>query len=171
MHNKRDNEIVWHIPVESNYTNLEITYNYKTKVFSKRTRDVSATFEAGVYPYITSADSKGTLYIEGLGSDSRNTMAITKAHDLGDPYSIKELTSIRVGKTGTTNPKVEIGWANKINDEPTFNLSDTFYVDEEYKEYSLRTSGRYLFLRISSENTADWEISNIVIKGRTRGFR
>ncbi len=171
LHNKSNNEIVWHIPVESNHTNLEITYNYKTKVFSKRTRDVSATFEAGVFPTITSADSKGNLYFEGLGSDTRNTMAITKAHDLGDPHSIKELTSIRVGKTGITNPKIEIGWANKINDEPTFNLNDTFYADEDYKEYSLRTSGRYLFLRISSEDTADWEISNIVIKGRTRGFR
>lgn len=171
VHDRKYNEVTWHIPVNDVKPNVEITYNYKTGVFTKRTRDVSATFEAGTFDFITSADSNGNLFFEGLNQDNRYVEALTKAHDLGDPYSIKELTSIRVGKIGTSKPKVEIGWANKIDDEPTFSLSDTFYVDEDYKEYTLRTSGRYLFLRISDQGSNDWEISNIVIKGRTRGFR
>ena len=171
VHDRKYNEVTWHIPVNDVKPNVEITYNYKTGVFTKRTRDVSATFEAGTFDFITSADSNGNLFFEGLSQDNRYVEALTKAHDLGDPNSIKELTSIRVGKIGTSKPKVEIGWANKIDDAPTFNLSDTFYVDEDYKEYTLRTSGRYLFLRISDQGSNDWEISNIVIKGRTRGFR
>lgn len=171
FHSKNNNEVVWNLPLEDTKCNTEIIYNYKTGVFSKRTRDNSAVAEAGVFEFATSGTSDGYINFEEFSEDDRYVYALTKAHDLGDPYAIKEITSIRVGKIGNANPKIEIGWANKIDDAPTFNVEDSFYANEEYKEYNIRTSGRYLFLKISSEDAHIWEIFNIVIKGRTRGFR
>jgi len=171
FHYKDNNEVVWNLPLGDTKCNTEVRYNYKTGVFTKRSRDNSAVAEAGVYEFAVSGTSGGHFNFENISSDPRTVSAITKSHDLGDPSAVKEITSIRVGKLGSSNPKVEIGWANKVNDPPTFNPEDSFYASEEYKEYNVRTSGRYLFLKISSDTAHDWEIFNIVVKGRTRGFR
>ena len=172
FHNARDKEVVWCLPLRDTKPNVEITFNYVTGVFSKRAVTTSSAQELGTFTHVITGDNAGKVYEENGSSSSHNTYAETKAHDLGDPYAIKELTSIKIGKTGVGNPKIEIGWASKINDTPTYNPSDSFYADNEYGDYSLRTSGRYLFLKISSDNNSDtWEISNIVVKGRTRGFR
>ena len=171
-HNKENNEVVWSIPFKNTIPTTEITYNYSNNTFSKRTENSSAFLEAGVFRHAMSANSTGSLFYENGGSSAHSTVATTKAHDLEDPYAVKELTSIRVGKTGLGNPKVEIGWASEIDDDPTFNPSDTFYTTDDYKGHDLRTSGRYLFLRISSNDPTDtWEISNIVVKGKVRGSR
>tara|TARA_R110002074_G_scaffold69528_2_gene162046 strand:- start:3670 stop:5436 length:1767 start_codon:yes stop_codon:yes gene_type:complete len=171
-HNKKNTEVVWSIPFGTNQPNIEITYNYSNNTFSKRTQNVSAFLEAGVFSHAMTADSIGDLYYEDGGNSEHTTVAVTKAHDLEDPYAIKEITSIRVGKIGLGSPKVELGWSEGINDEPTFNTSDSFYIDDSFGEKSVRTSGRYLYLRLTSSDPTDsWEISNIVIKGRIRGFR
>ncbi len=171
-HNKEHNEVIWSLPLEANVNNIEISYNYSTGVFSKRTAATTAAAESGVFHHPITADDTSRIYFEDGSSSPHVTTATTKAHDLEDPYAIKEITSIRVGKVGEGNPKVSVGWASSINDEPTFYESDSFYVDAKYKEYNVRTSGRYLFLKIESSGSADtWEISNIVIKGRLRGFR
>lgn len=171
-HNKEHNEVIWSLPLQANVNNLEISYNYSTGVFSKRSVSTTAAEESGVFHHPITADATSRIYFEDGSSSPHVTTATTKAHDLEDPYSIKEITSIRVGKVGEGNPKVSVGWASSINDEPIFYESDSFYVDAKYKEYNVRTSGRYLFLKIESSGSADtWEISNIVIKGRLRGFR
>ena len=171
-HNKEHNEVIWSLPLQANVNNLEISYNYSTGVFSKRSVSTTAAEESGVFHHPITADATSRIYFEDGSSSPHVTTATTKAHDLEDPYAIKEITSIRVGKVGEGNPKVSVGWASSINDEPTFYESDSFYVDAKYKEYNVRTSGRYLFLKIESSGSADtWEISNIVIKGRLRGFR
>ena len=171
-HNKEHNEVIWSLPLEANVNNIEISYNYSTGVFSKRTAATTAAAESGVFHHPITADDTSRIYFEDGSSSPHVTTATTKAHDLADPYAIKEITSIRVGKVGEGNPKVSVGWASSINDEPTFYESDSFYVDAKYKEYNVRTSGRYLFLKVESSGSADtWEISNIVIKGRLRGFR
>lgn len=171
-HNKEHNEVIWSLPLQTNVNNLEISYNYSTGVFSKRTVSTTAAEESGVFHHPITADATSRIYFEDGSASPHVTTATTKAHDLEDPYAIKEITSIRVGKVGEGNPKVSVGWASSINDEPTFYESDSFYVDAKYKEYNVRTSGRYLFLKIESSGAADtWEISNIVIKGRLRGFR
>jgi hypothetical protein len=171
-HNKANTEVVWSIPFGGTLPNIEITYNYSTNTFSKRTQNNSASLEAGVFRHAITTNSFGDIFYENGGNSAHETVATTKAHDLEDPYSIKEITSVRVGKIGLGNPKVQIGWAENIDDEPTFNENDSFYTSGNYSENNVRTSGRYLFLRISSSDPTDsWEISNIVIKGRTRGFR
>ena len=171
-HNKEHNEVIWSLPLEANVNNIEISYNYSTGVFSKKTAATTAAAESGVFHHPITADGTSRIHFEDGSSSPHVTTATTKAHDLEDPYAIKEITSIRVGKVGEGNPKVSVGWASSINDEPTFYESDSFYVDAKYKEYNVRTSGRYLFLKIESSGAADtWEISNIVIKGRLRGFR
>ena len=171
-HNKEHNEVIWSLPLEANVNNIEISYNYSTGVFSKKTAATTAAAESGVFHHPITADDTSRIHFEDGSSSPHVTTATTKAHDLEDPYAIKEITSIRVGKVGEGNPKVSVGWASSINDEPTFYESDSFYVDAKYKEYNVRTSGRYLFLKIESSGAADtWEISNIVIKGRLRGFR
>tara|TARA_R110000737_G_scaffold744_1_gene2323 strand:- start:2730 stop:4493 length:1764 start_codon:yes stop_codon:yes gene_type:complete len=171
-HNKKNNEVIWSLPLGDTKPNVEITYNYSTGVFSKKTSNVSAALESGVFPHVITASSSSSIYLEDESASAHTTSALTKAHDLDDPYSIKEITSVRVGKIGSGDPLVQMGWANNIDDEPTFNPADSFYVNSEYKEYPVRTSGRYLFMKVSSSGDSDtWEISNIVIKGRIRGFR
>ena len=173
-HNKENNEVTWALPLQSaTKTELEITYNYSTGTWSKRTSDLSASAQlTGSLPYQVTADSTGAVYLETGNASAHNTTATTRAHDFDDPYSIKELTSIRVGKSGNGNPLIEIGWAEDIDDTPTFAVDDSFYALDSFREYNIRTSGRFLFLRISSSNEADtWEISNIMVKGRIRGFR
>lgn len=171
-HNKEHNEVIWSLPLQSGSNNIEISYNYSTGVFSKKTEGTTAAEESGVFEHPITANSSSIVYFEDGSASPHRSSAITKAHDLDDPYSIKEITSIRVGKVGEGNPKVSVGWASSIDDEPTFYESDSFYVDAKYKEYNVRTSGRYLFLKIASSGASDtWEISNIVIKGRIRGFR
>ena len=175
VHNQENNEVIWYLPVNSSTVNTELSYNYTTGVFSKSYNsnvNISEAMTAGTFIHNITADSSGNVYFENGGPSSHNTLGLTKAHDLEDPYSVKELTSIRVGKTGTGSPQVRIGWANNIDDEPTFNPNDTFLVGDKFKEFNIRTSGRYLFLEVSSTaNTDNWEITNMLIKGRIRGFR
>ena len=171
-HNKKHNEVVWSLPLGGTTPNTEISYNYSTGVFSKRTANTTAAVESGVYPHVITAQSDAYIHLEDGSASPHNTTATTKAHDLEDPYAIKEITSIRVGKVGQGSPKISVGWANHIDDEPTFYESDSFFANDEFKEHNVRTSGRYLFLKVESSGNADsWEISNIVIKGRIRGFR
>jgi hypothetical protein len=174
IHNKDNNEVVWSLPIgDASKCTTEITYNYSTGIWSKRTHDVSASAElSGTVPYRISGDSTGAVFIENGATSPHNTTATTRAHDFDDPFAIKELTSIRVGKSGFGKPTLEVGWSDSINDDPTFNPDDSFEIDDSFREYNVRTSGRFLFLRISSEeNTDTWEISHIAIKGRIRGFR
>lgn len=171
-HNKINSEVIWSLPIADTKPNTQITYNYSNKTFSIETIGASSSQISGVFDHDITADSTGNVYFEDGSNSSHSTFGITKAHDLDDPYSIKEITSIRVGKIGNGSPLVEIGFAEDINDEPTFSPEHSFYVNGSYADYKVRVSGRYLFLKISSNNDADtWEITNLEIKGRVRGFR
>jgi len=173
-HNRDNHEVVWSLPIgDASKCTAEVIYNYVTGTWSKRTSTLCSFTElSGTLPLRVSGDSAGNVYLEDGETSPHNTTATTRAHDFDDPFSIKELTSIRVGKTGDGDPLIEIGWAENVDDEPTFNPSDRFTAENQYKEYNIRTSGRYLFLRISDAGSnEDWAISNITIKGRIRGFR
>ena len=171
-HNKESNEVIWSLPIASTNINTEIAYNYSTGVFTKRTAANTAALESGVFSHVITADASSSIFLEDGTASPHKTFALSKPHDLEDPYAIKEITSVRVGKVGSGSPKVSIGWANNIDDEPTFSVSDSFFVTDKYKEHNVRSAGRYLFLKIESSNDADsWEISDVVIKGRIRGFR
>ena len=171
-HNKLNNEVIWSLPIADTKPNTQITYNYSNKTFSIESIGASAVQQSGVFDHDITADPTGNVSFEDGSSSSHSTFGITKAHDLDDPYSIKEITSVRVGKIGEGTPLVEIGFAENINDEPTFLTEHSFYVNGSYADYKVRVSGRYLFLKISSNNDADtWEITNMEIKGRVRGFR
>lgn len=171
-HNKLNSEVIWSLPIADTKPNTQITYNYSNKTFSIETIGASSVQISGVFDHDITADTTGNVSFEDGANSSHSTFGITKAHDLDDPYSIKEITSIRVGKIGNGTPLVEIGFAEDINDEPTFSPEHSFYVNGSYADYKVRVSGRYLFLKISSNNNADtWEITNLEIKGRVRGFR
>ncbi len=171
-HNKINSEVIWSLPIADTKPNTQITYNYSNKTFSIQTIGASSAQISGVFDHDITADSTGNVRFEDGSNSSHSTYGITKAHDLDDPYSIKEITSVRVGKIGSGTPLVEIGFAENINDEPTFSPEHSFYVNGSYADYKVRVSGRYLFLKISSNNNADtWEITNLEIKGRVRGFR
>lgn len=171
-HNKLNSEVIWSLPIADTKPNTQITYNYSNKTFSIETIGASSAQISGVFDHDITADPTGNVSFEDGANSSHSTFGITKAHDLDDPYSIKEITSVRVGKIGNGSPLVEIGFAENINDEPTFSPEHSFYVNGSYADYKVRVSGRYLFLKISSNNNADtWEITNLEIKGRVRGFR
>ena len=169
-HNARDKEVVWSIPVGDTKPTKELFYNYNTQTFGLRTISISAATEAGVFLNSITGDKDGQIYFEDEGSSTQTTTGTTAAHDLGDADHIKELTSIRVGKQGTGNPVIRVGWAEDANGSPTW--VDSFTVNETYQEEHMRTSGRWLFLDITSSNSSDdWEISNIEVIGRIGGTR
>lgn len=171
-HSKINNEVIWSLPINSTKPTEQITYNYSNNTFSIESIGSSAAQTSGVFDHDIVAHPDGNVYFEDGGQSNHATYGITKAHDLDNPYSIKEITSIRVGKIGEGNPLVEVGFAENINDDPTFLPEHSFYVNGSYADYKIRVSGRYLFLKISSDNNADsWEITNMEIKGRVRGFR
>jgi hypothetical protein len=171
-HNKINNEVIWSLPINSTKPTKQITYNYSNKTFSIESIGASYVQLSGVFNDDITGYPDGEVFFEDGGQSNHATYGITKAHDLDDSYSIKEITSIRVGKIGDGNPLVEVGFAENINDEPTFSPEHSFYVNGSYADYKVRVAGRYLFLKISSDNNADsWEITNMEIKGRVRGFR
>jgi hypothetical protein len=171
-HNKLNNEVIWSLPINSTKPTKQITYNYSNNTFSIESIGSSAAQISSVFDHDIVGHPDGNVYFEDGGQSNHATYGITKAHDLDNPYSIKEITSIRVGKIGEGNPLVEVGFSENINDDPTFLPEHSFYVNGSYADYKVRVSGRYLFLKISSDNNADsWEITNMEIKGRVRGFR
>ena len=171
-HNKLNSEVIWSLHIADTKPNTPSTYTYSNKPFSIETIGASSPQISGVFDHDIPADPTGNVSFEDGANSSHSTFGITKAHDLDDPYSIKEITSVRVGKIGNGSPLVEIGFAEDINAEPTFSPEHSFYVNGSYADYKVRVSGRYLFLKISSNNNADsWEITNLEIKGRVRGFR
>jgi hypothetical protein len=169
-HNIKNDEVVWSLPINSAEPTEEIYYNYKTGAFGVRTGNISAFTESSVFDNAISGDTSGNIYFEGTGISAQTTTGETRAHDLGDANSIKELTSIRVGKRGLGNPVIQIGWGEDINDTPTY--TDSFTVNETFKEEILRTAGRYLFLKVSANSPTDtWELTNMEVQGRTGGTR
>ena len=169
-HNIKNDEVVWSLPINAAEPTEEIYYNYKTGAFGVRTGNISAFTESSVFDNAISGDTSGNIYFEGTGISAQTTTGETRAHDLGDANSIKELTSIRVGKRGLGNPVIQIGWGENINDTPTY--TDSFTVNETFKEEILRTAGRYLFLKVSANSPTDtWELTNMEVQGRTSGTR
>ena len=171
--NSKENEVVWAVPLNASSITKEIYYNYKTKQWSMRDSSISAYHERGLFRNSLSGDT-GNFYFEGNKSDLANpsVVATTKAHDLNDASRIKEVSSVRVGKEGTGSPRVRVGWSNEIDDEPYWNESDSFFVDESFKKNDLRTAGRYIHLEISSDqSTDDWTITDMVVQGRFEGSR
>ena len=169
-HNKRDNEVIWFIPIGSSKPTEEIYYNYEFNTFGVRTGSLSAAQESGVFDSPLTGDADGKFYVEGEGGSAQSTIGTTTAHDLGDSDRVKEVTSIRVGKRGVGSPVIRVGWADVISDTPTY--TDSFTVDEDYKEVFLRTVGRYIFLEVTSSGTGDtWELTHMTIKGRMSGER
>lgn len=184
-HNKKNNEVIWTIPINSTLPDTDIIYNYATGVFSVRTSDETSHLDSGVFDHVICGTSDGMIHYEDGGNSAHNTYALSRGHDLDNPYAIKELTSIRVGKTGNGAISMRIGWANTadaaVDAKTQFNtgasevitFTESILIDDNSaKEYSLRTAGRYLYLEISSSDPSDtWEISYIEVKGRIRGFR
>jgi hypothetical protein len=169
-HNKSNDEVVWLVPISSTAINKEIYYNYTYGTFGMRSVTLSAARSSGVFDNDLTGCVSGKLYSEGLGVSAQTTTATTRAHDLDDADRIKELTSIRIGKRGTGSPTLQIGWANTIDAAPIY--TDTLMVTEDYKEFFLRTAGRYLFINVSSDSPSDsWELSHMVVKGRVSGER
>lgn len=169
-HNIKDNEVVWSIPINNTEPTKEVYYNYVNNTFGIRSASISTLINEGVFDNAASGDVSGNIYFENTGSSAQSTSGVTRAHDLGDSDIIKELTSIRVGKRGFGSPVIEIGWANTINGSPTY--TDSFTVNETFKEVFLRTAGRYLFLRVTSDSPTDsWELTHMEVQGRSAGTR
>ena len=168
-HNKERNEVVWNLPLGSTSMTTEVYYNYETGVWGKRTSTLSFGISSGVFDYPIVGNNTGELYFANTGNNAFDVVGTTTAHDLGDADAIKELTSIRVGKLGAGMPTVRVGWSDSSNGTPTY--VNTFTVDNTFVEHNLRTAGRYLFLEFTSSGADFWEITDLVVQGRTAGTR
>jgi hypothetical protein len=168
-HNKESSEVVWNLPLGSSNITTELYYNYEQAVWGKRTSDITFGYSSGVFDNPVIGDAGGELLYANGGNNAFDVIGTSKAHDLGDADVIKELTSIRVGKIGTGSPTIRIGGSDTPTGTPTY--VNTFVVDNTFVENIVRTSGRYLFLEVSSTSADSWEITDLVIQGRTGGTR
>ena len=172
--NSAENEVVWGVPINSSNISQEMYYNYKTNQWGMRTSTVTAYLSRGVFNESLSGDSTGKFYYEGTVPTLANpaTIAETKAHDLNNADKIKEITALRVGKEGTGSPTVSVGFTETIDATPTYLDKDKFTVDDTFKSFPVRTAGRYIHLKVESNDTNDdWEITDMVIQGRFEGER
>lgn len=169
--NSKENEVVWGVPLNSAKITKEIYYNYKTNQWGMRDSSISAYHDRGIFNEPLSADTS-KFYFEGTipALADPAVSAVTKAHDLNNADRIKEITALRVGKTGVGSPTVSIGFTNTIDATPTY--SDNFVVDDTFKSFPVRTAGRYIHLKVESSGTNDdWELTDMVIQGRFEGER
>lgn len=169
--NSKENEVVWGVPLDGAKITKEIYYNYKTNQWGMRDSNISAYHERGIFNEPLSADTS-KFYFEGTIPTLADpaVSAVTKAHDLNNADRIKEITALRVGKTGVGSPTVSIGFTNTIDATPTY--SDNFVVDDTFKSFPVRTAGRYIHLKVESSGTNDtWELTDMIIQGRFEGER
>tara|TARA_R100000541_G_scaffold37992_2_gene45799 strand:+ start:6234 stop:8309 length:2076 start_codon:yes stop_codon:yes gene_type:complete len=178
--NSKENEVVWGVPKDETSITEEIYYNYKTNQWGIRSSIISAYLDRGIFHSALSADSNGNLFSEGSGPNNTNpdtgtvqtVFAITKAHDLNDADRVKEVTAIRVGKEGSGNPRMSIGWSNTIDAEPTYLDKDSFLIDDSFKSFPIRAAGRYIHVKVESTGaTDDWTLTDLVVQGRFEGER
>ena len=169
--NSKENEVVWGVPLDGAKITKEIYYNYKTNQWGMRDSNISAYHDRGIFNEPLSADTS-KFYFEGTIPTLADpaVSAVTKAHDLNNADRIKEITALRVGKTGVGSPTVSIGFTNTIDATPTY--SDNFVVDDTFKSFPVRTAGRYIHLKVESSGTNDtWELTDMIIQGRFEGER
>jgi hypothetical protein len=169
--NSKENEVVWGVPLGEAKITKEIYYNYKTNQWGMRDSNISAYHDRGIFNEPLSANTS-KFYFEGTVPtlDDPAVSAVTKAHDLNNADRIKEITALRVGKTGVGSPTVSIGFTNTIDATPTY--SDNFIVDDTFKSFPVRTAGRYIHLKVESSGASDtWELTDMVIQGRFEGER
>ena len=169
--NSKENEVVWGVPLGEAKITKEIYYNYKTNQWGMRDSNISAYHDRGIFNEPLSANTS-KFYFEGTIPTLADpaVSAVTKAHDLNNADRIKEITALRVGKTGVGSPTVSIGFTNTIDATPTY--SDNFIVDDTFKSFPVRTAGRYIHLKVESNGASDtWELTDMVIQGRFEGER
>ena len=176
--NSKENEVVFAIPFNSTVINKEFYYNYKTGQWGMRDQNISAYLDRGVFQHALSGDNIGNFYYEGNtpGLVDPSVSAVTKAHDLNDANRVKEISAIRVGKEGLGSPKLSIGWSDTIDGEPNYTdgrgRDNSFIIDNTYKSFPIRSAGRYITLKIESENSSDsWTLTNLEVQGRLEGER
>ena len=169
--NSKENEVVWGVPLNSAKITKEIYYNYKTNQWGMRDSNISAYHDRGIFNEPLSANTS-KFYFEGTVPTLADpaVSAVTKAHDLNNADRIKEITALRVGKTGVGSPTVSIGFTSTIDATPTY--SDNFVVDDTFKSFPVRTAGRYIHIKVESNGSSDtWELTDMVIQGRFEGER
>ena len=169
--NSKENEVVWGVPLNSAKITKEIYYNYKTNQWGMRDSNISAYHDRGIFNEPLSANTS-KFYFEGTVPtlDDPAVSAVTKAHDLNNADRIKEITALRVGKTGVGSPTVSIGFTSTIDATPAY--SDDFVVDDTFKSFPVRTAGRYIHIKVESNGSSDtWELTDMVIQGRFEGER
>jgi len=176
--NSKENEVVFAVPFNSTVINKEFYYNYKTGQWGMRDQNVSAYLDRGVFQHALSGDNIGNFYYEGNtpGLANPSVSAITKAHDLNDANRVKEISAIRVGKEGLGSPKLSIGWSDTIDGEPDYTdgrgRDNSFIINNTYESFPIRSAGRYITLKIESENSSDdWTLTNLEVQGRLEGER
>ncbi len=176
--NSKENEVVFAVPFNSTVINKEFYYNYKTGQWGMRDQNISAYLDRGVFQHALSGDNIGNFYYEGNtpGLANPSVSAVTKAHDLNDANRVKEISAIRVGKEGLGSPKLSIGWSDTIDGEPDYTdgrgRANSFIINNTYESFPIRSAGRYITLKIESENSSDdWTLTNLEVQGRLEGER
>ncbi len=173
IHDAKEKEVIWSIPFGTTQLNKEIFYNYEYGTWGERSNNYSAFLEQSVFDHITSGDTDGLLFFEDGGpvsSTSGVTSCTSVAIDFDNADNMKELSLLRVRKTGEGSPVVSLGWTDYKDNTPSFDQNYT--LNQDNNTFFLRTAGRFLTIKISSDSPTDtWRINHLSLSGRVRGTR
>jgi hypothetical protein len=181
-HLEEQTQVVWYMPELNTTSNtIGVSYNYEKGTWSFLTTPYSATGERTTWRRPLHGDETGKIWEEDAIPDDQVegevTTAIpyllrTKALDLDNADTIKELTSLRLGMTGG-GLYFRIGWSE--TEDGTINWEATqgpFSETDGFEFIPQRTAGRYLHIEFAAtELGADWHLQSMDVIGRVEGTR
>lgn len=173
FHDEQNTMVRWYFPTDSVTITEGVAFNYELGVWSYIAADRSCGQERVVLSLPVSGSEDGKLYLENSGQNSGPSAMVStitsKPMDLGNADLVKELGSLRVGRSGQ-DLEYRVGWSETENGTVTW--SSWAMLQDGFEFQTLRTAGRWLRLAFRSVAlNAEWEMMSIDIIGRAEGTR
>lgn len=173
FHDEKNNNVRWYFPTSSATVNTGVSYNYEKNIWTLLSDDKSAGEERVLQSFPISGDSTGKLFRENSGNNAGGSpsvaFATTKPLDMNNADVWKEISSLRLGWTGT-GLQYRLGWSETENGVITW--EDYRDAEEGFGDMPQRIAGRYLFLEVySGALNVDWELVSVEMIGRLEGTR
>lgn len=173
VHDEKNQQVRWYFPTTGVAITAGVAFNYELGVWSFVTGNRSAGTERGPLPNMITGTETGLVLLENSGENAGNHPVVatltTKPMDMGSADLVKELSSLRVGLTGS-GISYRIGWSESEDGAVTY--TPWAVIEPGFEFQNLRTAGRWLRLGIQSTGlNVSWELMTLEIIGRAEGTR
>ena len=169
----RDKEVWLCLPTTSNSTtgcDLAFVYDYSSGKIHKRTLPgITDLFETELDGQLKIFGTKSGTTLQTLSNTVLESAGFFERQDdnLGDNTKVKCINRIEVNSKGSV--KLALTGTQHLGDSKTY-TDVTFNPDTDHK-IDLRTSGRYMNLRVTMNGTTNPELSKLQFKVKAMGVR